>query len=51
MQRNIINHGDPFGDRAGDRYIYTQIGAIRMQLQQEQRRMDEALRRKGYPTI
>ncbi|XP_068894991.1 putative uncharacterized protein DDB_G0271982 isoform X4 [Tenebrio molitor] len=45
VQKNIINHGDPIRDGQG-RSILTQLGAIRMQLQQEQLRMDETLRKR-----
>ncbi|XP_063905326.1 trichohyalin isoform X2 [Zophobas morio] len=45
VQKNIINHGDPLRDGQG-RSILTQLGAIRMQLQQEQLRMDETLRKR-----
>lgn len=47
MQKNIINHGDPLRDGQG-RSILTQLGAIRMQLQQEQLRMDEILRNRDF---
>lgn len=46
VQRNIINHGDPLRDGPG-KSILTQLGAIRMQLQQEQLRMDETLRQRS----
>ncbi|KAF5302016.1 hypothetical protein FQA39_LY10486 [Lamprigera yunnana] len=42
VQRNIITHGDGPG-----RSILTQLGAIRLQLQKEQLRMDETLRKRG----
>lgn len=45
VQRNIITHGDP-RDGQG-RSILTQLGAIRLQLQKEQLRMDETLRKRG----
>ncbi|CAG9859453.1 unnamed protein product, partial [Phyllotreta striolata] len=46
VQKNILNHTDssPLGGQ--NRSILTQLGAIRMQLQQEQLRMDESLRRR-----
>ncbi|KRT84155.1 hypothetical protein AMK59_2808 [Oryctes borbonicus] len=46
IQKNVINHGDLFADGHG-RSILTQLGAIRMQLQREQLRMDETLRQRG----
>ncbi|KAK4885453.1 hypothetical protein RN001_001724 [Aquatica leii] len=46
VQRNIISHGDPTRDGQG-RSILTQLGAIRLQLQKEQLRMDETLRKRG----
>ncbi|KYB26386.1 trichohyalin isoform X1 [Tribolium castaneum] len=46
VQKNIVNHGDPLRDGQG-RSILTQLGAIRMQLQKEQLRMDETLRKRG----
>lgn len=46
VQKNIINHGDLFTDGHG-RSILTQLGAIRMQLQREQLRMDETLRQRS----
>ncbi|KAB0804723.1 hypothetical protein PPYR_01693 [Photinus pyralis] len=45
VQRNIITHSDP-RDGQG-RSILTQLGAIRLQLQKEQLRMDETLRKRG----
>ncbi|XP_072378359.1 uncharacterized protein [Diabrotica undecimpunctata] len=45
VQKNILNHTDSLGGQ--NRSILTQLGAIRMQLQQEQLRMDESLRRRG----
>ncbi|KAJ8941707.1 hypothetical protein NQ318_023303 [Aromia moschata] len=46
VQKNIVNHADSSRD-GQTRSILTQLGAIRMQLQQEQLRMDESLRRRG----
>lgn len=46
MQRNIVNHSDSYREGTG-KSILTQLGAIRMQLQQEQLRMDESLRKRG----
>ncbi|XP_049822811.1 putative autophagy-related protein 11 isoform X3 [Aethina tumida] len=46
VQKNIVNHYD--SSRDSNRSILTQLGAIRMQLQQEQLRMDESLRKRGY---
>ncbi|KAK9891197.1 hypothetical protein WA026_013511 [Henosepilachna vigintioctopunctata] len=46
VQKNIVNHSDSLRDGA-NRSILTQLGAIRMQLQQEQLRMDETLRKRG----
>ncbi|XP_050498369.1 uncharacterized protein LOC114337039 isoform X7 [Diabrotica virgifera virgifera] len=45
VQKNILNHTECLGGQ--NRSILTQLGAIRMQLQQEQLRMDESLRRRG----
>ncbi|KAJ8925851.1 hypothetical protein NQ315_009703 [Exocentrus adspersus] len=45
-QKNIFNHASSPRD-GQKRSILTQLGAIRMQLQQEQLRMDENLRRRG----
>ncbi|CAH1116631.1 unnamed protein product [Phaedon cochleariae] len=45
VQKNIVNHTDSSKD-GQTRSILTQLGAIRMQLQQEQLRMDESLRKK-----
>ncbi|XP_017781895.1 PREDICTED: trichohyalin isoform X2 [Nicrophorus vespilloides] len=42
VQKNIVNQGD-----GQSRSILTQLGSIRMQLQQEQLRMDETLRKRG----
>lgn len=48
MRGTIMNHNDTYRDRDGTgKSILTQLGAIRMQLQQEQQRMDESLRRRG----
>ncbi|CAH1114550.1 unnamed protein product [Psylliodes chrysocephalus] len=45
VQKNVMNHTDStLGGQ--NRSILTQLGAIRMQLQQEQLRMDESLRRR-----
>lgn len=45
VQKNFISYGDSIRDGQG-RSILTQLGAIRMQLQQEQLRMDESLRKR-----
>lgn len=37
----------PANNKDGSRSILTQLGAIRMQLQQEQLRMDETLKKRG----
>lgn len=43
-----MNHSDSYRDRDGSsKSILTQLGAIRMQLRQEQERMEESLRRRG----
>ncbi|KAJ8934131.1 hypothetical protein NQ314_013590 [Rhamnusium bicolor] len=46
IQKNIVNHSDSLRE-GQNRSILTQLGAIRMQLQQEQLRMDETLRKRG----
>ncbi|XP_044746342.1 uncharacterized protein LOC123307918 isoform X2 [Coccinella septempunctata] len=46
VQKNIVNHSGSVRD-GHNRSILTQLGAIRMQLQQEQLRMDESLRKRG----
>ncbi|XP_045478509.1 uncharacterized protein LOC123683471 isoform X2 [Harmonia axyridis] len=46
VQKNIVNHSGSLRD-GHNRSILTQLGAIRMQLQQEQMRMDESLRKRG----
>ncbi|XP_018561742.1 trichohyalin-like [Anoplophora glabripennis] len=47
VQKTILNHADSPRD-GQKRSILTQLGAIRMQLQQEQLRMDETLRKRGF---
>lgn len=47
VQKNIINHGESPRESGQSRSILTQLGAIRLQLQQEQMRMDESLRKRG----
>ncbi|XP_056648115.1 trichohyalin isoform X3 [Diorhabda sublineata] len=44
VQKSILNHTESPGGQ--NRSILTQLGAIRLQLQQEQLRMDESLRRR-----
>lgn len=41
-----MNHNDSYRDRDG-KSILTHLGTIRMQLRQEQERMEESLRRRG----
>nr|XP_023013917.1 trichohyalin isoform X5 [Leptinotarsa decemlineata] len=45
VQKTLVNHTDSSKD-SQNRSILTQLGAIRMQLQQEQLRMDETLRKR-----
>lgn len=47
VQKNILNHSESSRENYQSRNILTQLGAIRMQLQQEQMRMDETLRKRG----
>ncbi|KAG5879520.1 hypothetical protein JTB14_029887, partial [Gonioctena quinquepunctata] len=45
VQKNLMNHTDSYRE-GQNRSILTQLGAIRMQLQQEQLKMDERLRKR-----
>lgn len=47
VQKNLVNYNEPARESSQTRSILTQLGAIRMQLQQEQMRMDETLRKRG----